>query len=858
MVVASLLRREKVEGTNLWKAIDSVVMLTWSDWKTEPRSNRYHFATRFALHVPVFFVQPDSTSGEVRLESVAHNLTIVHAPSSYGPDETERLASTLYLAGCRKPLLWIYNIFFEPFVHRSNAVLRVMHATEDYFTSPKGWAVTESSIQEPLIRMLGQVDLLVAVSQGVLDSFTAKSRYRGACLLLENGCDSRFWLQQNAFDYKPGALGPVALFQGGINNRLDFPLLIALSDRLPTWQFWFCGDARSLPDGWDKLRRQENVRYFGVQAVEGIAALARQADVGLIPFQQDALIRGALPLKAYEYVACGMPVVTVPIDALAGKPELFRFATNAEEFAVALEQLRPSRAAAAMVQARLAEAAEHCYDKRFDVLLETLTRRVERARERRTTGHRYNIILLYDDLYSTHVRTITEHIESIQRYSGHNVVLVPATGRVPGVDDSEGSLDFTAFDALVIHYSVRLSVEEHLSRGVAAAIAAYDGPKLLYIQDEYENTEIARRWIEMLGIDTVFTCVPLDQVSEVYSRSRFDNVDFVETLTGYVPEDALIDDYAKPLAERDVMIGYRGRRLPHHYGRLGQEKAQIGIGVRDRALKLGLPVDIEVDDSRRIHGTDWYRFLGSCRATLGTESGSNVFDDDGQLKRLAEKHRSISYDDFARRYLGPHEGKVRMNQISPKIFEAIRLRTALILFEGTYSGVVEPDVHYITLKKDFSNFDDVVGKISSLEYVQSLTDNAYRDIIESGRWSYRAFAEDFSRYLARRLLGRAPRARIFCAPILAVRRGGLPPTVWTRALMRGLASGQILDRSLERADVLSSMINPTTPAGIALKRRVTYDKLVARAMTTLRPIALRVPGVPRAARSLRRLLRALS
>lgn len=27
------------------RAIDSVVMLTWSVWNTEPRSNRYHFAT---------------------------------------------------------------------------------------------------------------------------------------------------------------------------------------------------------------------------------------------------------------------------------------------------------------------------------------------------------------------------------------------------------------------------------------------------------------------------------------------------------------------------------------------------------------------------------------------------------------------------------------------------------------------------------------------------------------------------------------------------------------------------------------------------------------------------------------------
>ena len=123
------------------------------------------------------------------------------------------------------------------------------------------------------------------------------------------------------------------------------------------------------------------------------------------------------------------------------------------------------------MEVRLAAAAEQSYDKRFEVLSETLTRHVEKVENRRNAGHRYNVLLLYDDL-SMHVRTIKEHVEALQRYSGHNIVFVPATGRVPGVDDAEAVIDFNAFDALVVHYSVRLSLEEHLSSGMAEAIAA--------------------------------------------------------------------------------------------------------------------------------------------------------------------------------------------------------------------------------------------------------------------------------------------------------------------------------------------------------------------------------------------------
>ena len=476
---------------------------------------------------------------------------------------------------------------------------------------------------------------------------------------------------------------------------------------------------------------------------------------------------------------------------------------------------------------------------------------MEEVRNRRTPVQRYNILLFYDDA-STHVRTITEHIEALQRYSAHDVVLAPGTAHIPYLDDFRRGVDFNAFDALVIHYSVRLSLEEHISKGVAKAIAAYDGPKLLYIQDEYENTETARRWIERLGIDTVFTCVPSDQLEKVYPRERFPTVDFVETLTGYVPEDASIEGCAIPLADRHTLIGYRGRRLPHHYGLLGQEKIRIGIEVRDRAAKLGLPVDIEVDENHRIYGKDWYRFLGSCRATLGTESGANVFDDHGELKQLAAQHSSMPFDAFADKYIGPYEGRVLMNQISPKIFEAIRLRTALILFEGNYSGVVKPDIHYIPLKKDFSNFDEVVEKMKSLEYVQALTERAHRDIIESGEWSYRAFAEDFSRYLSRRLLERPPRARIVRAPVLAFFGDESQPSVWAHALMSGLANDQILDSRVSRDRVFGATMAAIERSDL----KIAYARLRHIVFSTLRAVALRVPGLPSLVRALKRHLKA--
>jgi hypothetical protein len=407
------------------------------------------------------------------------------------------------------------------------------------------------------------------------------------------------------------------------------------------------------------------------------------------------------------------------------------------------------------------------HDARFSDLLDIIEKH---SKPRHSTRPRLNVLMLYDDR-STHVRTIKEHLDAFSNYSHHRYHFLPATRAVPGIDNVRARPDFGFYDAIAIHYSVRVSLEDHLSLGVADLVSSFCGPKLLFIQDEYENSEVARRWIERLGINAVFTNVPLDQVEKVYSRNRFPNVDFIPTLTGYVPEDPTLDELVTPLAERKIVIGYRGRQLPHHYGQLGYEKYLIGTEMKRRAEKAGISADIEFDESHRIYGIGWYRFLASCQATLGSESGANVFDDDGSLRELALRHSKMSYHDFVASHLKGRDDFVRMNQISPKIFEAIRLRTALILFEGNYSGIVKPDQHYIPLKKDFSNVAEVFAKVSDLRYLEALTARAYEEIIATGRYSYATFVDGIDHYIERQC-PRGPRATIFSAPVIAHYREG--------------------------------------------------------------------------------------
>jgi glycosyltransferase involved in cell wall biosynthesis len=368
--------------------------------------------------------------------------------------------------------------------------------------------------------------------------------------------------------------------------------------------------------------------------------------------------------------------------------------------------------------------------------------------------HSLTIVILYDPS-CTNVPTIKEYLSSFYIYSQHDIAYLPATQGIIC------QTDLNTFDVVIIHYSVRLSVSTGnytFSPSYLQAVQVFNGQKILFLQDEYEGTNTAKQWITHLNIHTVYTCVPERYINQIYPKASFPNVDFISILTGYVSTKIPTQNPVAPTA-RDILIGYRGRALPYWYGSLGQEKLNIGKHVKAYCTQHNLNVDIEWEESNRIYGDAWYTFLGRCRATLGTESGANLFDYDGSIRATIEEklhaNPHLSYESIAKEHITPYE-TIQMNQISPKIFEAITLRTALILFEGAYSNILIAGVHYIPLKKDFSNLDWVINQVQDDDIINKLTQKAYTDIIESHRYSYQTFIHDIDAYILNKMRASTP------------------------------------------------------------------------------------------------------
>jgi hypothetical protein len=341
---------------------------------------------------------------------------------------------------------------------------------------------------------------------------------------------------------------------------------------------------------------------------------------------------------------------------------------------------------------------------------------------------------------SNYVSTTAEYLDSISRYSEWEVRYAHVTA------GAELDFDLDEFDAIFQSYCARLPVDGYVSPDFIDQLKSFRGVKLLAVQDEYERTDKLKDAIRAIGYHVVLTCVPTGMIESIYPRELFPGTEFITVLTGYVPGHlAERGQMAGPLRDRRIHVGYRGNELGAHYGRLGFYKFEIGRRMREICAARRIPHDIEWTADRRLYGDAWYNFIGSCRANLGSESGSNVFDFDGTiettyLKLVAERGGPVPYQEF-RSYTDPIEGRYAMGQISPRVFEAAAMRTPMILLSGGYSGLIVPDEHYIELKEDFSNVDAVLGRLDDLDALARMADRAYERLVGSGDFSFRRFVK---------------------------------------------------------------------------------------------------------------------
>lgn len=306
------------------------------------------------------------------------------------------------------------------------------------------------------------------------------------------------------------------------------------------------------------------------------------------------------------------------------------------------------------------------------------------------------------------------------------------------------------YNSVTLHWSVNLNSKINLK--LLGRLKYFRGLKVIFKQDEYKNINQLEKFILENDFKIFFSSISKENIKKIYSSKFRKKIVIHSILTAYIPnyfKKLKLKEYSK----RKYDIGYRGRDLPYNLGSLSQDKKNIGLYFKNK--KTNLKLNISTDEESRIYGKNWFYFLSECKSVLGCESGFSIVDINGDIEKkvnqMVLKNPALSFQSCYSNFLFKYDKKIIMNVISSRVFEAIASRCLLILFKGDYSGIIKPWKHYLPIKKDFSNVEEVLTILRNKEKVTDIINSAYKDVILNDKLSYNWFIDKYDAELSSKI-----------------------------------------------------------------------------------------------------------
>jgi hypothetical protein len=245
--------------------------------------------------------------------------------------------------------------------------------------------------------------------------------------------------------------------------------------------------------------------------------------------------------------------------------------------------------------------------------------------------------------------------------------------------------------------------------------------KIAMPQDEYDCSQILDDWMVDWKVDVVYSV--LTENHEIL-YPRYCRVGSIKVAyTGYLDESTL-GLPCIPFEKRRIDIGYRARKLPAYFGRIGFEKEQVGLSVIREGSEHPITLDVKLGFEHSLFGNKWLEFLANSKFTLGSNSGSSLMDPVGAIRRkvydFVWRKPDASFEEIEAACFPGQDGRFRFTAISPRILEAAVMESCQILVPGTYSGILKPFEHYIPMAADGSDFGGVLEMMSDLSSVQRM------------------------------------------------------------------------------------------------------------------------------------------
>ena len=390
----------------------TIVCLSPQDWDTELPTNRQQIMRRAAGfgHSIVFVETSQSISRDLfqvlrfdhgnlthlarKLttgQSVAPGITVRRAPWLLPWGRRFRWANRLNVALTRRMvravarrspgpfILWLYDAASSDLVGRCGEAVALYDCVDDH---------AEVAGSDQRVRaLLSAGDRNAASASTVVVTTTRRlyerhARSNPSTFLIPNVGDYDHFSPAAYRDIVAPELAtlprPVLGFIGNVTAwKVDFELLEGIATNRPEWSLVLVGPCR--PDASEQLARLgrlANVYYLGPRPYAQLPAFVAGFDVGLCPYLWNEAMQSGFPLKLYEYLAAGKPVVASGNPDLAGMEPDVRLVRGVWESIRAIEDVLASADDETALKRRMALAAANTWESRASRMLDLVEERL--------------------------------------------------------------------------------------------------------------------------------------------------------------------------------------------------------------------------------------------------------------------------------------------------------------------------------------------------------------------------------------------------------------------------------------------------------------------------------------------------
>ena len=235
-----------------------------------------------------------------------------------------------------------------------------------------GFSNITSHMLEPEVELIQKSDLVLTTSHLL---YNEKTKLNTNCILVPNATEF------DHFNYSPEQLPddlaplgkPIIGYYGAISDWFDTQLLASLASARPNWSFVLIGrveNTDTLP-----LQGMQNVFLLGEKPYALLPNYLQYFDICIIPFRKIQLTEATNPVKLFEYLSAGKPVVATDLHELRYYQEYVRLAASVDEWLEAIE-LALQDNSPALVEKRIRFARQNTWDERM-YLIEDAIQRLE-------------------------------------------------------------------------------------------------------------------------------------------------------------------------------------------------------------------------------------------------------------------------------------------------------------------------------------------------------------------------------------------------------------------------------------------------------------------------------------------------